>query len=249
MLRESSYSGDYNVDNLGKGKVGIDSSSEDISGSLAQSLETGDALRVLSGNRGVIARSIDLDDSFRLMVEEVRDQAVRVEREVGDRALNYSVIDGDKLRKLLPTTFLPMQEAIKAEAELFYGEKLVPLDGQADININLVGEGDQQSDHLDRNPVTYILYLTKTKGGELEYTLPNGASAHIDPHPGVLVSLIGADEIRHRVKAVEQGERIAIVFGFGRANKTYTDEARDDFLYTDAPIPDQVQRVFDEYED
>jgi hypothetical protein len=164
-------------------------------------------------------------------------------RRVGDKILDYSVINGEKIRYNLPD-FWEFALKFQQLAEALWGGPLVLLPDLSAININFVGPGEQQGFHTDRNEVTILLYLTTPRGGALEYIDSGGNIQQIPAETGKIVGLVGANQIKHRVTSVEEGEeRITLVASFGLPGREYADPRKDKFLYTNEPVKNQ--KVFE----
>ncbi len=186
--------------------------------------------------------------------------ATKVERRVSDKVLRYSVIDGTKIKEFFPQLWKLRKTFING-AEEAWGGPLVQLHDLANMNINIVGPGEEQGFHFDRNEVTGLLYLTTVPGGDLEFQNPVPVKSLIKgvrgrimeresmenkilAREGIYVVLVGANKILHRVAPVEKGfERVTLAIGFGIPGKNYAEPERDDFLYTDKDVPDQ--KVFE----
>ena len=169
--------------------------------------------------------------------------AEKIQRKVGDKTLNYSVINGEKIKKDMPY-FWEFSSKLHQLAESLWDGNLVFLPELSAVNINFVGPGGQQGFHTDRNEVTILLYLSTPVGGALEYLDMEGNVRSVAAEVGKVVGLVGANRIQHRVTPVEKGEEsIALVASFGLPIKDYADPRRDDFLYDNRPIKDQ--KVFD----
>ena len=93
----------------------------------------------------------------------------KIYRPSGDRPLNYSVIDGERLRQSFPELFelyLGVIGFIKTAAG---AEEVAPLDDmRVACNVNITANGGTYRYHYDRNGITAILYLNETVGGETE---------------------------------------------------------------------------------
>ncbi len=178
-----------------------------------------------------------------LIKQRKAELAVKVQRKVGDKVLNYSVIDGEKIKRFIPYLF-ELVKRFKGIAEELFKEPLELLHDKAGVNINFVEPGGEQGFHHDRNEVTCLLYLTTAVGGALEYINSKGEIKKFPARTGNLVVLVGANRILHRVAPVKKGEeRIAFVVSFGRPGKDYAEEGRDKFLYGTEPVKDQ--KVFE----
>ena len=169
-----------------------------------------------------------------------------VRREANGKILDYTVINGTKIKQQLPY-YWHMGMGFREFAEELRGEPMVPLHDQAAVNINIVGPGGQQGFHKDRNEVTILVYMSEPKGGALEYIDRDGKVKQVIPKVGTVVGLVGANELSHRVTPVEDDspvERVAFVSSFGLPGKDYENDKRDNFLYTTS---DEVkdQKVFD----
>lgn len=175
-------------------------------------------------------------------VREVADRLARtVERKEGGAALSYRVIDGAKISRELPNIYA-LAEEYRPYAESLYGEPLKILDGRLGVNINIVPVGGQQGLHLDRNPVTMVLYLNKFAGGELDI-ISGEKPSQIKAEAGVRAVLVGGDKIFHQVLPVREPgegqdpERIAVVIGYGIPGKSYDNPALDSFIFGDDKEP------------
>lgn len=169
--------------------------------------------------------------------------AVGVERKVGDKTLDYGVIDGEKIRDHIPEIWALRPKLLDWASNAWRGP-IEFLHDKAALNINVVLAGGEQSWHQDRNPLTILCYLSNVEGGALQFELPNNEKGEVAVIANQVVILVCADQIKHRVKNVENGERITLVASFGMPGKSYIDPDRDDFLYSeDKPVPNQ--KVFD----
>jgi len=173
----------------------------------------------------------------------------RVKREAEGKVLDYVVIDGEKIKEHFPDIWLLFLERMRILAEQLFGGSLVPLHDKAAVNINIVPPGGEQGFHRDRNEVTFIIFLSSNRGGELE--IESGSTLESIPaRRGTVVGLVKANEITHRVKVVEEmsvefgKERVALVLGYGLPEKNYEEPERDDFLYA-GNIEVKEQKVFD----
>jgi hypothetical protein len=189
-----------------------------------------------------------------------------IERTCSDRALRYSVIDGDAIAQSLPevaTIFEEMRRALAAAT----GRDVVPLaDARAAINVNITAPGGEYRWHYDRNPLTAIVYLNSVEGGAIElhprYRLFLGRFRHsmlqrfidcvlrwrwvriaarrvvVSPAGGRVVVMNGL-RCLHSVGRVERGTRIALVFAYDYAGDASCAAASDldRYLYTGEAMP------------
>ncbi len=170
----------------------------------------------------------------------------KVQRKVGEKVLDYVVIPGDKIKEHFPDVW-EIAKTFQPLAEELWGGPLVPLHDKAAVNINIVPPGGEQGRHMDRNEVTFLIYVNGTRGGELEIDSQTAAGPRrILIQKDTIVGLVKANEIPHEVLPVEDmkrawgNERVTLVVSFGLPGKNYEEAARDDFLYDgEKEVPDQ----------
>jgi hypothetical protein len=190
-----------------------------------------------------------------------------IERTCSDRALRYSVIDGEAIAQSLPeiaAIFEDMRRALVAAT----GRDVAPLaDIRAAINVNITPPGGEYRWHYDRNPLTAIVYLNSVEGGDIElhprYRLFLGRLRHsklqrfidcvlrwrwmraiaaepvvVSPAGGRVVVMNGL-RCLHSVRRVESGTRIALVFAYDYAGDASCASASDldRYLYTGDAMP------------
>ena len=190
-----------------------------------------------------------------------------IERTCSDRALRYSVIDGEAIAQSLPEVAAIFEEMRRALATAT-GREVLPLaDARAAINVNITSPGGEYRWHYDRNPLTAIVYLNSVEGGAIElhprYRLFLGRLRHsklqrlidcvlrwrwmralaaepvvISPAGGRVVAMNGL-RCLHSVRRVERGTRIALVFAYDYAGDETCSTASDldRYLYTGDAMP------------
>ena len=189
-----------------------------------------------------------------------------IERTCSDRALRYSVIDGEAIAQSLPEVAAIFEEMRRALAAAT-GREVVPLaDARAAINVNITAPGGEYRWHYDRNPLTAIVYLNSVEGGAIElhphYRLFLGRFRHsrlqrffdcvlgsrwmraiaaapvvVSPAGGRVVVMNGS-RCLHSVRRVERGTRIALVFAYDYAGgDTCEASDLDRYLYTGDAVP------------
>jgi hypothetical protein len=120
----------------------------------------------------VVRHFVDSSTCTRLLrrINQYRQQETLplIYHESGERPLNYSVIDGDRISRDLPELlelFRSVTSFIKSTAD----KHIEPLnDMRVACNVNITPRGGTYRYHYDRNAVTAILYLNETDGGETE---------------------------------------------------------------------------------
>src|SRR5215216_2382134 len=120
----------------------------------------------------VVRNFVDSSTCTRLLhrINHYREQQTIpvIYHESGERPLNYSVIDGERISRDLPELwelFRTVTSFIKAAG----AKDIEPLsDTRVACNVNITPRGGTYRYHYDRNAVTAILYLNETEGGETE---------------------------------------------------------------------------------
>lgn len=172
-----------------------------------------------------------------------------IRRAAGERALHYSVIDGERIGAHLPGVSA-LYGRVNRWVDAVCAQSLVPLDdARVSCNINITPPGGAYRWHYDRNAVTAIVYLNAVEGGETEchphyrITLPaTGARWQqwfdrvlqlramraafsrrvvVAPAPGRLLLMRG-DRCLHSVRPVMGAlDRINLVMSFDRPGARY----------------------------
>jgi len=186
----------------------------------------------------------------------------KIYRKFNDRSLNYSVIDGIKIKHKLPKIYRYYLEVNKVVNKMSNNNYISLTDHKVCVNVNITPKYGEYRWHYDRNAVTAILYLNKVKGGELEM-YPNyriiiknkkhtnlqkwfdailqikliriiiGKKVVIKPKQGMLVIMRG-DKCLHSVKKVlSEGKRINIIFAFDVPGAKFPmEEKLNNYLYS-----------------
>lgn len=120
----------------------------------------------------VVRHFVDSSTCTRLLrrINHYREQETipLIYHESGERPLNYSVIDGDRIARDLPE-LLELFESVTSFIKSTTDKDIEPLnDTRVACNVNITPRGGTYRYHYDRNAVTAILYLNETDGGETE---------------------------------------------------------------------------------
>ncbi|MFP5246135.1 MAG: 2OG-Fe(II) oxygenase [Thermoanaerobaculia bacterium] len=180
-----------------------------------------------------------------------------IEHAAGERALRYSVIDGDSISRDLPDIQQlaeQWRDALGAATGLPYA---LLSNARVAVNVNINAPGGEYRWHYDRNPLTIVIYLNAVEGGSLEfyprYRLYLGPRRHtrlqrlldrvllalrgwrskviVQPAPGRAVLMDGS-RCLHSVSRVENGTRYALVFAYELPGTQFgASEGLDEYLY------------------
>jgi hypothetical protein len=185
----------------------------------------------------------------------------RIFRAVGDRPLEYLVVDGERFEGVFPCAEAVV-DRIRLYLEALCGCALELVDDRlAARNVNITPPGGQYRWHYDRNLLTAVLYLNTVDGGETE-VLPNyrvllptgrprtiqrfldrclhigfiqGSIAHrrsVAPIEGTLLVICGNRSL-HSVRTVlGESERINIVLAFDPPGSHNASHSLDNYLYS-----------------
>jgi hypothetical protein len=192
----------------------------------------------------------------------------KVERHARNRDLRYQVIDGARIADALPSIGDLLTATDRTVAELSC-RRLLRLEGQAGVNVNVTPSGGSYRWHYDRCPVTVMLYLNAVSGGEMElypnhrlrcgpfvgttvqrYSDAVAASRSVRrlarvrhvavrPAPGRLLVIRG-DRCLHAVSEVGDGpDRINLVVSYITPGAEPSLPDLDSYLYSDATFERQ----------
>lgn len=181
-----------------------------------------------------------------------------------ERALNYKVIDGLKIKEHLPE-IERLYADVNQTVNQTVGEVLEPLKNtRVGLNINITPPAGEYRWHYDRNKITGILYLNGIAGGETEY-YPNyriylenhryskpqkwldnllrlkimrrvfGKRVLLKPRAGSLL-LMRANKCLHSVRPVSgDKDRINVIMAYDAPNADFAVERQlDSYLYNQA---------------
>ena len=179
-----------------------------------------------------------------------------IRRESRGRALSYSVIDGERIRDLLPE-ITGIAAEMTSYVRKWSGRNLFPLaDERVAVNVNITSTGGGYRWHYDRNAVTAIIFLNAVEGGETE-CYPNyritgrggrllkrfqqpldrlllagpvrfacGKKVLVKPEPGKLLLMRG-DRCLHSVRTMTgESDRINLIMSYDEPGRVY-DNAND----------------------
>lgn len=229
-------------------------------------------MRGVSATNGmvIVHNFLDSHTCERLLKEinryRQRRSVPKIYRPAGQRPLNYSVIDGERISQHLPELLELYQKVIRCLQAV--GEPQVkPLDDlRVACNVNITANGGTYRYHYDRNGITAILYLNETIGGETE-CYPNyrldwrtrkhayiqcrldqllqtralrllfGKQTLVRPEPGKLLVMRG-NRCLHSVRPVlGERERVNVVMAYDYANSESTvSEELNRYLYEDQRV-------------
>ena len=196
----------------------------------------------------VVRRFLDRSACEKLLqkINEYRRQQFvpNIYRPAGDRPLNYSVIDGERVAESFPELLDLYDRVIGFVRSVGGGEQVEPLaNTRVACNVNITAKGGTYRYHYDRNALTAILYLNDTLGGETEcypnyridlrptkyagmqrrldqllqtrvLRMVSGKQILVKPEPGKLLVMRG-DRCLHSVRPVRgEQERVNVVMAF-----------------------------------
>ncbi len=183
---------------------------------------------------------------------------------VGGRELRYSVIEGNQIRDSLPEIWDLYQGRVRELMSELCGAPVQPLNNtRAGVNVNIMEpKKSEYRWHYDRTPVTAIVYLNSTDGGQTELypelrvllktpgivrtqqlldrivaTEPlrsmRSKKVVVEPKAGRLVAM-KANRAWHSVRSVEgHTDRINIICAYEKLGATPTAQTSlDSYLYT-----------------
>lgn len=208
--------------------------------------------RFSSSGMVVVRRFLDGSTCERLLqkINAYRRQQLvpNIYRPAGDRPLNYSVIDGERITESFPELLKLYESVIGFVRTIDGAEEVAPLgDTRVACNVNITASGGTYRYHYDRNAFTAILYLNDTDGGETEcypnyridlrptnhagiqqkldqllqtrvLRIVSGKQILVKPEPGKLLVMRG-DRCLHSVRPVlGDRERINVVMAYDHPN-------------------------------